>query len=91
MQTVRLGRTGIVVNKKLSVKKEVIREVENAIRYIKKYGIENHLDHIQCDKTNYVGHIYGLVSYIHMIDKEKGQKLLIELDELNLQEESYYG
>lgn len=87
----RMEVTGIVVNKKLSVKKEVIREVENAIRYIKKYGLENHLDHIQCDKTNYVGHIYGLVSYIHMIDKEKGQKLLIELDELKLQEESYYG
>lgn len=72
--------TGITVNKKLSVKNKV-REVENAIRYINKYGVENHLKRINNIKSNYIGHIYGLISFIKMVDFVKGNELFIKFDE----------
>lgn len=76
--------TGIVANEKISVPKEKIREIDNAIRYINKYGLEDHMKHIKCLNDNYIGHLYGLASFIYMIDKEKGIYYLNQLNNLNL-------
>ena len=80
----KLQVTGIVVNNKLSVPKEKIREIENAIRYIGKYGLQDHMEHLNIEKNNYIGHLYGLVYYIKMIDVEKGEVYLKQLNELKL-------
>ena len=80
--------TGIVSNDKLSVPKEKIREIDNAIRYIKRYGIEDHMNHIQCLKDNYIGHLYGIASFIYMINKEKGIYYLNQLNNLDLRSKS---
>ncbi len=74
--------TGIVVNKKLSVSKEKIQELENAIYYCKKYGVDSHMRHIECYKAFYKEHLYGLAYFIHMIDQEKGIQYLNELDKI---------
>lgn len=76
--------TGIVANEKISVPKEKIREIDNAIRYIHKYGLDSHMSHIHCSKENYIGHLYGLASFIYMIDKEKGIYYLNQLNNLDL-------
>ena len=80
--------TGIVANEKITVPKEKIREIDNAIRYINKYGLEDHLNHIQCFKDNYIGHLYGLASFIYMVDREKGIYYLNQLNNLDLRSKS---
>ena len=80
----KLQVTGVVINDKLSAPKDKIREIENAIRYIGKYGLQSHMQYLGIDKDNYIGHLYGLAYYIKMIDKKKGEVYLQELNKLNL-------
>lgn len=74
--------TGLIVNKKLSVSSELIKEIENAIYYCSKYGVESHMSHIRCDKSFYKEHLYGIAYFINMVDSQKGQKYLCELDKI---------
>lgn len=80
----KLEVTGVIVNNRISAPKNKIREIENAIRYISKYGLEDHMNHLELKYNNYVGHLYGLANYIKMIDKKKGEVYLEELNKLNL-------
>lgn len=74
--------TGIIVNDKLAISKVKIRELENAIYYSKKYGVEDHMKHIGCYKSFYKEHLYGLAYFIHMVEPKKGEQYLRELDQL---------
>lgn len=78
----KLQVTGVVVNDKLSVPKEKIRELDNAIRYISKYGLKSHLECIKSEKNNYINHLYGLAYYIKMINTKKGENYLNKLNNL---------
>lgn len=83
--------TGITVNTKANVDKKIIRELENAIRYILKYGLDSHLNRINYDSDiDYTNHLYGLAFYIKMVDKDKGLKYIEELKKLRLSE-SLFG
>lgn len=74
--------TGLIVNNGVSVPKKYINELENAIYYCKKYGVNEHMLFIQCEKGFYKEHLYGLAYFIKMVDKEKGQKYLSELNQI---------
>lgn len=72
--------TGLVVNDgKVSVKKAYVKKISQEIYYCKKYGVDDHLKHIGCDKRYFKDYIYGKVCFVNMIDKEKGNKLFHEL------------
>lgn len=75
--------TGLIVNEKVSVSEKVEAEIKNAIYFIKKYGVSDHMRHIGCEKLFYKEHIYGIAYFINMVDKEKGRNYLKELDSLN--------
>lgn len=75
--------TGLIVNEKLSVSSDVENEIKKAIYYIGKYGVTDHMRHIHCDKLFYKEHLYGIAYFINMVDREKGQSYLEELDTLN--------
>ena len=82
----RMIVTGVLVNDKANAPKTLYRELDNAIRYIKKYGILNHLKKIEKEKTNiyfYKQHLFGLACYINMFDKEKGKYYFAKLNEIN--------
>ena len=65
--------TGIHINNGvMKPSKSIINEIENAFYFISKFGLEDHLKHIKCEKSNYLGHIYGLISYVYMINPQKG-------------------
>lgn len=82
--------TGITVNTKINVDKKIIRELENAIRYISKYGLNSHLEKIKYNSNiDYKDHLYGIAFYIKMVDKEKGIKYLEELNKLNLSDDIF--
>ncbi len=74
--------TGLVVNKKVSLSKATIKEIENAIYYCQKYGVQEHMKKIQCQKNFYKEHLYGIAYFCKMIDKAKGEKYLQELDKI---------
>ena len=56
--------TGIVVNAKLQVKREIRRGIRQAGYYINKYGFDNHMAKINITKANYVSHLLGIASHI---------------------------
>lgn len=74
--------TGLIVNKKISVKKEIRKELDNAIYYISKYGIQDHMIHIKCDKSFYKEHLFGLAYFVKMVNAEKGINYLKKLNAL---------
>ena len=75
--------TGLVVNKKVSVPEKLISELENAIYYCSKYGVVNHMTRMKINKGFYKEHLYGIAYFIKMVDKQKGEKYLSQLDEID--------
>lgn len=75
--------TGLIVNSGVSVSEQQINKLKNAIYYCKKYGVKDHMEYIKCEKGFYREHLYGLAYFIKMIDKEKGQMFLSQLDEID--------
>lgn len=75
--------TGLTVNKKINVSKKLIKELENAIYYSKKFGVDQHMVNINCNRLYYKEHLYGIAYFIKMINKEKGLKYLNELDTID--------
>jgi RNA-directed DNA polymerase len=61
--------TGIVVNRKLSVKKDDLREIRQSMFYIKKYGLESHANKIQLSKERYVQHLLGRINFCLFVKK----------------------
>lgn len=74
--------TGLIVNKKVSVPKEYLREFYKEIYYCKRFGVSSHLKKTENHKSFFKEHMYGKSYYINMINKEVGQKILNELDSI---------
>lgn len=77
--------TGLVVNKKVSVPRSYIRELNLEIYYCKKFGVSGHLIKKDIFYSNYKHYLYGKAYFIKMVDREKGNKILKELDKVNWQ------
>lgn len=75
--------TGLIVNSKIVVSAVIENEIRNAIYFIKRYGIDDHMKHIKCNKSFYLEHLYGIAYFIKMVDSDKGNKYLEQLDEIN--------
>ena len=74
--------TGLVVNKKISVASCIIEEIEKAIYYCNKFGVESHMKKINCHRSFYKEHLYGIAYFVKMVDEQKGVKYLKELDNI---------
>ena len=68
---------------KVSVDRAYRKALLQEIYYCKKYGPTDHLSHINCDKRFYQEHLYGKAYFIHMVDRDLGEKILKLLDEIN--------
>jgi RNA-directed DNA polymerase len=55
--------TGCVVNQRTHLPVEQLKKIRQEIYYIKKFGLSNHLENIQCQKKNYIKHLYGRINY----------------------------
>lgn len=75
--------TGLTVNKKLSVSKRLINELEKAIYFGQKLGVDTHMENIKCDRFFYKEHLFGIAYFIKMIDKNKGNKYIAKLEKIN--------
>lgn len=74
--------TGLVVNKKITIPKRLKKELDNAIYFCRKFGVDEHMRNINCTKTFYKEHLYGIAYFIKMINNESGEKYLTELDKI---------
>lgn len=76
--------TGITVNQKLNPNKLLQKELRQHIHYIEKYGIYDHLKYTQKEHlTNYKNYLYGIASYIMMVDRKKGEYYFSKLSEID--------
>lgn len=66
--------TGIIVNEKLSVPRSVTRNLRKEIYFLKKFGLDEHLQKIDFEGTpeQYISHLYGVASYVKMVELNKG-------------------
>ena len=63
--TKRQTVTGIVVNEKIGLTKEYKNKIRQEIYYIKKYGIDGHLNKIGCqDKQQYLNSLKGRIAFV---------------------------
>lgn len=60
--------TGIVVNKILQVPRQYRRNLRQAIYYIDKYGLMNHLDKLGEQRANYISHLLGQANFVLFIN-----------------------
>ena len=75
--------TGLVVNTKISISPKLQKEIDNAIYYCNKYGVESHMQKIGCLRSFYKEHLYGIAYFVKMVDKAKGEFYLSQLDEIS--------
>ena len=68
--------TGVVVNKKLQIPIEKRKELRQAIYYIEKFGLTNHLEKINCTRGFYLKHLLGLVNYVLFINPDDNEAKL---------------
>ena len=68
--------TGVIVNKKLQVPLEKRKELRQAIYYIEKFGLTNHLAKINCSRGFYLKHLLGLVNYVLFINPDDNEAKL---------------
>jgi RNA-directed DNA polymerase len=75
--------SGIVVNEKIQVPRIIRDELRQAMYFIQKHGLENHLEKINCKKANYLNHLMGLANYILFINPkdERTKNIMIKLKE----------
>lgn len=71
--------TGIVVNDKLGVPREQMRQIRAILHGAKKTGLAAQNKHARPD---FEAWLRGMIAYIAMVDRERGAKLLAELDTL---------
>lgn len=62
-QNARQEVTGIVVNKYMQIPKYQRKDIRQQVYYIKKYGLDSHLEHIRETRANYLNHLLGKVNF----------------------------
>lgn len=60
--------TGIVVNEKLQAPRKTRKELRKSMYYIKKYGIDSHIQFNQITQANYVKHLLGIANFILFVN-----------------------
>ena len=60
--------TGIVVNEKLQVSREIRRKIRQEIHYIRKFGLSSHLEKTENVKRNHIRHLLGITNYVIFVN-----------------------
>ena len=70
--------TGVVVNEKLTVPAEYKAKIRQEVYFCKKFGVENHLEHIHYteDAKSYLQSLLGRVSFV--LQTEPGEQEFLE-------------
>lgn len=55
--------TGIVVNSHMQLAKSKRKDIRQEVYYIKKFGLESHLEHINETRAHYLNHLLGKINF----------------------------
>lgn len=74
--------TGVVVNEKVTISREYIRELKKEIYFINRFGMANHLKYIgeNYSVDDYRIKIQGKINFVKMVDRELGLELKHKLN-----------
>lgn len=72
--------TGLVVNTSVKISPLLKKELDYAIYYCQKFGVENHMQKIGCTRSFYKEHLYGIAYFVKMINIDQGEHYLEQLD-----------
>lgn len=76
--------TGLIVNgSRVRIPRVYKRKLLQELYYCSKYGVEDHLKKIGCDKAFYKEHIYGKIYYIKMVEPEEAIRLFKMADQID--------
>lgn len=75
--------TGLIVNNcSVHVDRRYIRKVRQELHYIKKFGIDKHILNAEILNSYYLDHLKGKIMFIWQVEKEQGEKLLKQYNEI---------
>ncbi|PAE23881.1 retron St85 family RNA-directed DNA polymerase [Bacillus sp. 7894-2] len=76
--------TGLIIsNGEVKVKRNYKKKLEQHIYYCKKFGVFNHLKYTGAsDKSYFKEYLYGMASYVSMIEPDTGKSYLNSLNEI---------
>ncbi|KEZ93520.1 hypothetical protein IL45_04725 [Nonlabens ulvanivorans] len=75
--------SGIVVNDKIQVPRKDRDDLRQAMYYIEKFSLEEHLKKIDCNKANYIEHLLGKANYMLKINP-KDEKIKVIYNKLKV-------
>jgi RNA-directed DNA polymerase len=89
-QNQRQEVTGVVVNNKMQAPKELRKDFRKSIYYIKKFGIDSHINHENIKRDNYLSHLIGIGNHIYFVNPKdiEIKKGVIFLSELKKQRDN---
>lgn len=59
--------TGCVVNQKTHLPKEDLKKIRQVVYYLKKFGLDNHLQYIKESRRHYLNYWYGKITYALLV------------------------
>lgn len=62
--------TGIVVNEKIQVPKDVRNFIRNEVHFLTKFGLKEHLTKTKNHRANYIEHLLGKINFVLHINPE---------------------
>jgi RNA-directed DNA polymerase len=75
--------TGIVVNEKMQAPRELRREFRKTMFFIRKFGIDGHVEKIDCGRRNYLDHLIGVGGFIYWAGGRKSEAVRADLQLLH--------
>lgn len=67
--------TGIIVNSHMQLSKEKRKLIRQQVYYIRKFGLESHLERIGENRANYLNHLLGQINFALFVNpKDKEMK-----------------
>ena len=60
--------TGLVVNERINVSRVVRRKFRQDVYYLRKFGVDGHLNRVREFRRNYLEHIIGVGEFIAWVD-----------------------
>ncbi|MGG0747259.1 reverse transcriptase family protein [Priestia megaterium] len=74
--------TGLTVSNGVHVPKRYKKEIWKHLYYCKKFGPNEHLDHIGMSKSSYRDWLFGRISYVYCIEPHTGIKMMEKFNEI---------
>lgn len=75
--------TGLIVNgENVRVSKHYKRSLYQELYYCMRFGVQNHMKKVMCEKSFYKEHLYGKAYFVNMVEKTEGKKLFALLSNI---------